>query len=191
VSRVAVVTGGNRGIGLEIVRELAARGDTVVLGSRDVDAGERAAAGLRVAGGTRSGARGSTGGDVRVRRLDVTDQATIDAVADELAGELGRLDVLFNNAAIHYDTWQRAAGADLDVVAEALETNLIGAWRCVNAFLPLLRAGGHGRIVNVSSEGGSLASMGGGISRPTGRRRLRSTPSPACWPTSSGPTTSW
>jgi NAD(P)-dependent dehydrogenase (short-subunit alcohol dehydrogenase family) len=153
MSRVAVVTGGNRGIGLAIVRELAARGDTVVLGSRDVDAGGRAAAGLRVA----------EGGDVRVRRLDVTDQATIDAVARELAEDPGRLDVLLNNAAIHYDTWQRAAGADLDVVVEALETNLIGAWRCVNAFLPLLRASGHGRIVNVSSEGGSLASMGGGI----------------------------
>jgi NAD(P)-dependent dehydrogenase (short-subunit alcohol dehydrogenase family) len=144
-----VVTGANRGIGLEVTRQLAARGDTVVLGSRDLEAGRRAAA--------------SVTGDVRVRQLDVTDQATIDAVAADLTADPGRLDLLINNAAIHYDTWQRAAGADLGVVAEALDTNLLGAWRCVNAFLPLLRASGRGRIVNVSSESGSLASMGRGI----------------------------
>ncbi len=68
-----------------------------------------------------------------------------------------------NNAGIHYDTWQRAADADLQVVHEALETNLFGAWRMVQAFLPLLRRGEHARIVNVSSEGGSLSQMGGGI----------------------------
>lgn len=156
MSRIAVVTGGNRGIGLEVVRQLAGRGDAVVLGARDLDAGRGAAEGLR-------DGRGGQVADVRVRRLDVTDQASIDAVADELARDPGRVDVLVNNAAIHYDTWQRASGADLEVVAEALDTNLLGAWRCVNAFLPLLRASRHGRIVNVSSEGGSLASMGGGI----------------------------
>jgi len=148
-ARVVVVTGGNRGIGAEVVRQLAARGDTVVLGSRDVAAGERAAAAMT--------------GEVLVWALDVDDAATIEAVAADLADRHGRVDVLVNNAAIHYDTWQSAAGADLDVVREALETNLLGAWRCVEAFLPLLRASDHGRIVNVSSEGGSLASMGGGI----------------------------
>jgi NAD(P)-dependent dehydrogenase (short-subunit alcohol dehydrogenase family) len=100
---------------------------------------------------------------VRALRLDVDDEATIEAVAADVARREGRLDVLVNNAAIHYDTWQSAADADLQVVTEALETNLLGAWRCVEAFLPLLRASRHGRIVNVSSEGGSLASMGGGI----------------------------
>ncbi|HEY8523620.1 MAG TPA: SDR family oxidoreductase [Acidimicrobiales bacterium] len=153
-TRVAVVTGGNRGIGLEVVRQLAARGDAVVLGSRDLQAGQRAAESVWEELGEV---------DVRVRRLDVTDQDTVDELAEELTEGFGRVDVLVNNAAIHYDTWQRAAGADLEVVAEALETNLLGAWRCANAFLPLLRASGHGRIVNVSSEGGSLASMGGGI----------------------------
>jgi NAD(P)-dependent dehydrogenase (short-subunit alcohol dehydrogenase family) len=74
----------------------------------------------------------------------------------------GRLDVLVNNAAIHYDTWQQALGADLDVVREALETNTFGAWRTCRAFVPLLRRSDHGRIVNVSSGAGSLASMGGG-----------------------------
>ncbi len=147
------------------------RGDTVVLGTRDLDAGQRAAAPLV-----------ATGGDVRARLLDVTDQASIDAVAAELAsGNVGsgpgRLDVLVNNAAIHYDTWQNAAGADL------------GAWRCTNAFLPLLRASGHGRIVNVSNEGGSLTSMGGGT-RPTGCPRPGSTTSPACSRPNCAPTAS-
>lgn len=153
MNRIAVVSGANRGIGLEVVRQLAAAGDTVVLGSRDVAAGERAAASL-------PGSLDS--GRVLVRHLDVTDQASLDAVADELSNEHGRVDVLVNNAAIHYDTWQQAAGADLGVVVEALDTNLVGAWRTINTLLPWLRASAHGRIVNVSSEAGSLASMGGG-----------------------------
>jgi NAD(P)-dependent dehydrogenase (short-subunit alcohol dehydrogenase family) len=74
----------------------------------------------------------------------------------------GRCDALVNNAAIHYDTWQRGVDADLDIVGEAVETNVIGAWRAALAFLPLLRASAHGRLVNVSSEAGSLAGMNGG-----------------------------
>lgn len=150
MNRIAVVTGANRGIGLEVVAQLAAAGDTVVLGTRDLGAGEQAAAPLVAAGGL-----------VLVRRVDVGDASTLTALADELERDHGRVDVLVNNAAIHYDTWQRTAGADLDVVAEALDTNLLGAWRAVNALLPLLRASAHGRIVNVSSEAGSLASMDG------------------------------
>ncbi|MGI9031372.1 MAG: SDR family oxidoreductase [Ilumatobacteraceae bacterium] len=151
VDRVVVVTGANRGIGFELCRQLVAAADTVVLGSRDLEAGERAAAALPDEGGT-----------VIARHLDVRDQRSLDDLAAELRKTHGRVDVLVNNAAIHYDTWQRAAGADLDVVAEALDTNLLGAWRATNTLLPLLRASGRGRIVNVSSEGGSLASMGGG-----------------------------
>jgi NAD(P)-dependent dehydrogenase (short-subunit alcohol dehydrogenase family) len=122
------------------VRDLAARGFTVVQGARDPAAAP------------------SVDGDVLVRRLDVTDAATI----GRLAAELERVDVLVNNAAILYDTWNRAATVDLDVVREAMETNLYGAWAMSQALLPQLRRSGHGRIVNVSSEGGSLASMGGG-----------------------------
>jgi NAD(P)-dependent dehydrogenase (short-subunit alcohol dehydrogenase family) len=99
---------------------------------------------------------------VRAHRLDVTDTGTVEALAWELADRYGRLDVLVNNAAIHYDTWQRASAADLSIVAEAWDTNLMGPWRMCLALLPLLRRGGHRRIVNVSSESGSLASMGGG-----------------------------
>jgi NAD(P)-dependent dehydrogenase (short-subunit alcohol dehydrogenase family) len=150
--RIAVVTGANRGIGREVARQLAARGDVVVLGSRDPAKGKAAAAALAGDGIT-----------VLPRHLDVTDRATLDRIAAELAGHDGRLDVLVNNAAILYDTWQRAADADLDVVRRAFDTNLLGAWRAVQAFLPLLRASGHGRVVNVSSEAGSLASMTSGV----------------------------
>jgi NAD(P)-dependent dehydrogenase (short-subunit alcohol dehydrogenase family) len=70
--------------------------------------------------------------------------------------------VLINNAAIHYDTWQHATDADLEVVHEALETDLLGPWRMSQAFLPLLRRSEYARIVSVSSGAGSLANMGAG-----------------------------
>jgi NAD(P)-dependent dehydrogenase (short-subunit alcohol dehydrogenase family) len=96
------------------------------------------------------------------RWLDVTDPASVEQVAAELGSLHGRLDVLVNNAAVHYDTWQRATTADLEVVREALEVNLLGAWQTSLTLLPLLRQSRHGRIVNLSSEAGSLASMDGG-----------------------------
>jgi len=151
VSRLAVVTGATRGIGREVVRQLAARGDRVVLGARDLAAGERVAREL-----ARDGLA------VEVGQLDVADAVSARCFADDLALQTDRLDVLVNNAAINYDTWQRASTADLDVVRETLETNLLGAWRTTLALLPLLRAAGSSRVVNVSSEGGSLTSMGGG-----------------------------
>jgi NAD(P)-dependent dehydrogenase (short-subunit alcohol dehydrogenase family) len=145
---VAVVTGGNRGIGLEVCRQLAELDFDVVLGSRDEQKGERAAEQLP--------------GSVTVRQLDVADQGSVDAAAAWVAERYGRCDALVNNAAIEYDTDERAVDADLDRVHHAFETNLFGAWRTTLALLDLLRASPHGRIVNVSSEGGSLASMGGG-----------------------------
>ncbi|TMF11750.1 MAG: SDR family oxidoreductase [Chloroflexi bacterium] len=148
--RVAIVTGANRGIGLEVTRQLADLGYTVVLGSRDLGKGEAAARKLKV------------GDRIMARRLDVTEQSTIDRLRDEIATTFGSVHVLVNNAAIHYDTWENAADADLRTVQEALDTNLLGAWRMCQAFIPLLRKSKHGRIVNVSSEAGSLASMGAG-----------------------------
>jgi NAD(P)-dependent dehydrogenase (short-subunit alcohol dehydrogenase family) len=146
-----VVTGANRGIGREVARQLAGHGFLVIAGSRNQDAGERAARQLDPAGRS-----------VIARRLDVTDPATIQATADWTTQSLGRADVLVNNAAVHYDTWQQAWNADLAVVREALDTNLLGAWQTTQAFLPLLRRSAHARVVNVSSEGGSLSGMTGG-----------------------------
>jgi NAD(P)-dependent dehydrogenase (short-subunit alcohol dehydrogenase family) len=149
MTRIVLVTGANRGIGRELARQLALRGDAVVLTARELAKAERAAAALP--------------GQQRVlARLDVTDPASIERVAADLTGRYGRLDALVNNAAIHYDTWQRASTADLQTVREALEVNLLGAWQTSLTLLPLLRASHQGRIVNVSSEAGSLASMNGG-----------------------------
>jgi NAD(P)-dependent dehydrogenase (short-subunit alcohol dehydrogenase family) len=136
----ALVTGANRGIGLEVARQLAARGHTVLAAARDPDAIP------------------AIDGDVRPVRLDVTNQREIAAVQRELDS----LDVLVNNAAIHHDTWQRVLTADLDVVREALETNTLGPWRLALAFSELLRASPHGRLVNVSSGAGALTGMGDG-----------------------------
>ncbi len=149
--RVALVTGANRGIGLEVVRQLARRGFTAVLTARDGRKAEAAADGLKGAG-------------LRVVpfRLDVTDAESAREAARFVRERFGRLDVLVNNAAILYDSWQRAERASLETVREAFETNTLGAWRVCLAFIPLLKKGGHGRVVNVSSESGSLASMQGG-----------------------------
>jgi NAD(P)-dependent dehydrogenase (short-subunit alcohol dehydrogenase family) len=145
---VSIVTGGNRGIGLEVCRQLAALGHEVVLGSRRLEAGEDAAAGIE--------------GEVVAVQLDVSHPASVAAAADWVEGRFGRADVVVNNAAILYDAANRGISVDLEVVHEGFETNLFGAWRMVQAFLPLLRRSEHARIVNVSSEGGSLASMSGG-----------------------------
>ena len=143
---VSLVTGGNRGIGREVCRQLAERGHSVVLTGRSAAA---AAAAARAVG-------------AEPLRLDVTDPASVADAARWVGERYGRLDVLVNNAAITYDTWQRAITADLAVVREAAETNLYGPWLMVQEFLPLLRRSSHPRIVNVSSEAGSLTSMGGG-----------------------------
>lgn len=144
---VAVVTGANRGIGLEVCRQLAAEhGFDVVLTARDGAKAEQAAAQI----------------GVRACPLDVADDMSVRMAARWVAEHLERCDVLVNNAAILYDTWARASKADLEEAHTAFETNLFGAWRTTLAFMPLLRRSRHGRIVNVSSQAGSLASMSAG-----------------------------
>jgi NAD(P)-dependent dehydrogenase (short-subunit alcohol dehydrogenase family) len=149
---VCLVTGANRGIGLEVCRQLARLGHTVVLTARAPGAAERAARGIDPGPGR-----------VLPLRLDVTRPDQIAEAATGL-GQLtgGRLDVLVNNAAIGYDAGRRASSADLSAVRGTMETNFYGAWQTTLAMLPLLRRSRAPRIVNVSSEAGSLAAIGGG-----------------------------
>ena len=146
--RVALVSGGNRGIGLEVCRQLADRGLTVIMGSRDEGQGRSAAAGLP--------------DGVVVRQLDVADSGSVKRLSSSVEDDFGRLDVLVNNAAISNDEGQRGADADLGRVKEALEANLFGAWRLCELAVPLMRRNNYGRIVNVSTGLAALDDMGGG-----------------------------
>ena len=148
---IALVTGGNRGIGFEVCRQLASAGFIVLLTARNAGKAKASADALRSAG------------RVEALVMDVADANSIANAAAEVAKQYERLDVLINNAGINYDTWETVANADINgTVMETITTNLLGPWRVCQAFLPLLRKSRAGRIVNVSSESGSLADMGAG-----------------------------
>ncbi|MBV8139068.1 MAG: SDR family NAD(P)-dependent oxidoreductase [Deltaproteobacteria bacterium] len=151
---VALVTGANQGIGLQIAKDLVAHGFTVMVGSRDRKRGEAAAR--------------TIDGDARALQLDVTDKASITAAAERIRKELGRLDVLINNAAIsntrlrpgetieEYSKSTLPSNVSLDEVRAVWETNVFGVLAVYQAMLPLLREAPAARIVNVSSGVGSL-----------------------------------
>jgi NAD(P)-dependent dehydrogenase (short-subunit alcohol dehydrogenase family) len=148
VQRVALVSGGNRGLGREVARRLAEDGCAVVIGSRDLGKGRAAAAEL--------------GENVSACGLDVTDSESIESCIQEIDDAHGRLDVLVNNAGVEGGGWRTdATDVDLDEVRDTLETNLFGAWKLTQAALPLMRRNGYGRIVNLSSGMGQLDEMGG------------------------------
>jgi NAD(P)-dependent dehydrogenase (short-subunit alcohol dehydrogenase family) len=149
--QVALVTGANRGIGREIVTQLAARGYRVLLSARDSTAAQRAAGEVAA----------QTGGQVSPLTLDVADPASIAAAAGQIAREPGRLDVLVNNAGIGTDWGVSGTAPDWAAIERALQTNFYGAYRLAVALLDLLRASAHPRIVNVSSGMGGVAEMGG------------------------------
>lgn len=153
-TRIALVSGANRGIGLEVVRQLSRAGLMAVLGSRDLSKGQAAAETLK-----------SEGLDAPVVALDVTSAASISAAVAETVRLFGRLDVLVNNAGIMIDgpsTGQATFDVPASVVRETFETNTIGPLLLTQAVIPLMRERGYGRIINVSSGLGQLADMGGG-----------------------------
>ena len=143
--RVAVVTGANKGIGLEIARQLAREGITVFIGARDEERGQAAAEKLR-----------AEGLDARPLRLDVTDDASVAAAASLVERGAGRLDILVNNAGIAIDDGPPSRVSS-DILRRTYETNVFGVVRTTQAMLPLLRRSPAGRIVNLSSGLGSLA----------------------------------
>jgi NAD(P)-dependent dehydrogenase (short-subunit alcohol dehydrogenase family) len=166
--RVALVTGANQGIGLQIAKQLAAKGFTVLVGSRDLARGVEAAASIQ--------------GDARAIQLDVTDRASIADAATRIRGELGRLDVLVQNAAIsnvrkaqlglslaEYGALSVASKVSIDEVKAIWETNVFGVLAVYQAMVQLLREAPAGRIVNVSSGVGSLTRT---MDPATGHRRM-------------------
>lgn len=153
-SRIALVTGANQGIGLQIATDLAASGLTVLLAARNLDRGKAAAQ--------------TVDGDVHPIQLDVTDEASIRAAVPQVEQQFGRLDILINNAAISrangqesetmqdYIQRSRATLISVDEVRTIWETNVFGVLAVTQAFVPLLRKSDGARIVNVSSGLGSL-----------------------------------
>jgi len=150
--RIALVTGGNRGIGFEIARQLAAKGLAVVLTARDPTKGKAAAKALQ-----------EQGLAAEFHRLDVTSCRSIRACVAAVAEKRGRIDVLVNNAGVMIDPrGSRFLDSKLDTYRDTLETNLYGPLQLAQAVVPLMKAHRYGRIVNVSSGQGQLADMGVG-----------------------------
>ncbi|MFE3059784.1 SDR family oxidoreductase [Nocardia sp. NPDC059239] len=147
MTKAAFITGANKGIGYETARQLAARGMTVLLGARDPELGQAAAAKLR-----------AEGADAHFVRIDVADEQSIAAAAAQIEADFGRLDVLVNNAAISggLDGDGKPSSGTLATLRHVYETNVFGLVAVTNALLPLLRRAEAARIVNVSSEVGSL-----------------------------------
>ena len=147
--KVALITGANRGIGLEIARQLGRLGFTVLVGARDAERGADAAGRLR-----------TEGLHACPIVLDVTDPGTIEAAVRVVEREFGRLDVLINNAGVALDRGMKPSEVPLSVLRATYETNVFGPVAVLQAFLPLLRKSEAGRVVNASSELASLAHNG-------------------------------
>ncbi len=147
-SSIVVVTGANRGLGKEVSRQLAEQGYLVIATARRLSNAQNTVKQL--------------GSDNLVAlQLAITDPNSISQFSAWLTEQYGKLDVLINNAAIHYDTWQNVTTADMTQVQQAFDTNLFGAWRPSMAMLPLLKQSNQPRIVNVSSGAGARDSMSG------------------------------
>lgn len=156
--RVAVVTGGNRGIGLEICRQLARNEIMVILTGRNKEAGQKAAHDLQ-----------KEELPAVFHQLDVDHPASIEQLADFVRKEYGRCDILVNNAGIFPDTTDASGGefpsvfkAKSETITRAMVTNVYGPLHLCQAFVPVMRKNGYGRIVNMSSGMGQLTDMNGG-----------------------------
>lgn len=148
MSKISLITGANKGIGLETARQLGALGHTVLIGARDAGRGEAAVQTLV-----------DEGFDAHFLRIDPTDAASIEAAAREVETKFGRLDVLVNNAAINIDNGRSILEITPDEFRHTFETNVLGALRVTQNFWPLLLQSASPRVVNVSSGLGRLFDM--------------------------------
>ncbi len=148
--KVAVVTGSNKGIGLEICRQLSSQGVEVILTSRNIEKGHEAIAELK-----------SAGLDVKYHQLDITNEESIDQFVKDLEKDYGKVDILINNAGI-FVNYLGFKDVSIETIKETMETNFYGALLMSQKILPLMKKNNSGRIVNVSSGMGQLTDMTGG-----------------------------
>jgi NAD(P)-dependent dehydrogenase (short-subunit alcohol dehydrogenase family) len=149
--QIALVTGGNRGIGLEICRQLAKLGIRVILGSRDARKGVAAAKELIAAGLP-----------VEARELDVASEESIQGCINWIQRDLGRLDILVNNAGIMVEEGDAEPEQEIQIIRDTMQTNVYGPLLLSRLVIPIMKSRRYGRIVNLSSGMGSLTEMGGG-----------------------------
>ena len=149
--RIALVTGGNRGIGLEVCRQLATLGVKVILGSRDAAKGAAAARELT-----------SIGLPVETRHLDVSSAKSISECMNWVRRDVGRLDILVNNAGVMIEEGDADPLEELEIIRETMQTNVYGPLLLSRLAIPIMKSRRYGRIVNLSSSMGSLTEMGAG-----------------------------
>lgn len=149
--KIALITGANQGIGFATAKLLLEEGVTVILTARNEKAGLEALEKLKAYE------------NCYFHQLNVTDTNSIQKTKVFVEEKFGKLDILINNAAINYDTWHNTVTADLKEIEATLDVNLMGVWRVSQAFVPLMQKNNYGRIVNVSSGAGSIASQTGNI----------------------------
>jgi NAD(P)-dependent dehydrogenase (short-subunit alcohol dehydrogenase family) len=143
--RIALITGANKGIGLEVARQLGKAGHRILLGARDASRGNEAARALA-----------AEGIDVRHVTVDLSDTASLAATAADIEANEGRIDILVNNAGVALQGDGLPGVADLEAVRRIFETNYFGTIAVTQALLPLVKKSASGRIVNVSSGLGSI-----------------------------------
>lgn len=148
--KIALVTGANKGLGLEIARLLGEAGATVLVGARHAATGKDGAAKLR-----------EEGLDAHFVTIDVTDAGSIAAAAQAIDGAYGRLDILVNNAAVSLERGVPPSESDLVLLRQTYETNVFGLIAVTQAMIPLLKRSGSGRIVNMSTGLASLSLTSG------------------------------
>lgn len=146
--KIALVTGGNRGIGYELVKQLALNGFKVILTSRDPEMGYDVTQKLK-----------SSNLDVSFEVMDINNQESIREVAITVNELYGRIDVLINNAGVYLDESKKLVAMDPSILERTMATNFFGAYHVICSFIPLMEKHGYGRIINISSEYGALSEM--------------------------------
>jgi NAD(P)-dependent dehydrogenase (short-subunit alcohol dehydrogenase family) len=152
--KVSLITGVSRemGLGYETAKQLKELGFKVIITARDLDKVSELAEKIGVS----------------ARQLDITSDQSVNQLAKDIETEFGKLDVLINNAGAYFDQGGQALTADMQFIKDALDTNLLGAWRMTKAFQTLLQKSDNGRIVNVSSGAGSFTDQVFGLENHQG-----------------------